>query len=125
MLYTSVGSYGNAAKVATDEKFVFQRHVAHIKPDPDMVRPDFLVECLETPELRAQADRVATGIAQKTVTLKGLRSLELPVPPVELQDIFVCRKASIRSALLNHEAALTSLATLFASLQQRAFAGEL
>ncbi|MDW3207924.1 MAG: restriction endonuclease subunit S [Alphaproteobacteria bacterium] len=125
VLYTSVGSYGNAAKIVTDESFVFQRHVAHIKPDPALVRSDFLVECLETPLLRVQADRVATGIAQKTVTLKGLRSFEVPVPPLEVQDEFVRHKEALRVAAGHQAAALTRTELLFASLQQRAFAEEL
>ena len=80
VLYTCVGSYGNAAVVTRDDRFIFQRHIAQIKPDTTRTNPIFIAFCLETQELKRQADKVATGIAQKTVTLKGIKSFSVPVP---------------------------------------------
>jgi type I restriction enzyme S subunit len=85
VLYTAVGSYGNAAAVATNRRFLFQRHVAHIKPLLDCVDPRFLAFALNSPSVRRQADRVAKGAAQKTVTLSDLKEFLVPCPPLTEQ----------------------------------------
>jgi type I restriction enzyme S subunit len=85
VLYTAVGSYGRTAVVRSSERFLFQRHIAHIKPDPSLVNPDFLSHLLSSPIVREQADRVAKGVAQKTVTLSDLKSFEIVCPPLPEQ----------------------------------------
>lgn len=85
VLYTAVGSYGNAAVVPTGRTFVFQRHIAQLKPRRDLVDPAYLSQILETPPVRRQADRLARGIAQKTVTLASLKQFQIPVPTLSEQ----------------------------------------
>jgi type I restriction enzyme S subunit len=67
----------------------------------------------------------APEFAQKNINLAILRELSIPVPPITLQQDFTSRVIEIdrlRSAYRDH---LTKLEALFASLQQRAFHGEL
>ncbi|MGQ3354437.1 MAG: restriction endonuclease subunit S [Phreatobacter sp.] len=85
VLYTAVGSYGHAAVVPEGKAFVFQRHIAHLKLRHDLVDANYLSRMLETPPVRRQADKLARGVAQKTVTLSSLRSLEIPLPPLDEQ----------------------------------------
>lgn len=125
VLYTAVGSYGNSAVVKNTEKFVFQRHIAQIKPDLTKLNPVFLSYCLESASLRRQADKVATGIAQKTVTLRGLKSFVIPSPPLVEQEVFAGRIEKISKTMLSEQESLKQFNDLFASLQQRAFKGEL
>ncbi|HDQ3853306.1 restriction endonuclease subunit S [Escherichia coli] len=79
VLYTVTGSYGIPIIVDNNEPFCVQRHVAILK------------SCSNTPitYLRylflskysyAYAEKFATGIAQKTVPLTGLRLMPIPVP---------------------------------------------
>lgn len=49
----------------------------------------------------------------------------IPIPPLALQQTFATRIQAIESLKTTHRSALTELDELFASLQQRAFAGEL
>jgi type I restriction enzyme S subunit len=83
VLYTAVGSYGNSAVVPHGKTFVFQRHIAHIKPNRNLLDAAYLSQMLETPPLKRQADRAARGVAQKTVTLSSLRKFEIPLPPLD------------------------------------------
>jgi type I restriction enzyme S subunit len=106
VLYTAVGSYGNAARIETTEKFIFQRHVAHIKPDRKVLDSAFLSYVLEAPDLRRQADKTATGLAQKTVTLEQLKGFSIPVPPSMLSTPSLA--ASPRSTSSKRTTALTS-----------------
>ena len=73
ILYTTVGSYGNVARVKSDQLFCFQRHIAHIKPNFDKVNPKFLEKMLSSYGVRRQADRLLRGVAQKTLNLKDLK----------------------------------------------------
>lgn len=54
-----------------------------------------------------------------------LRGLIVPIPPVDLQQAFATRIASIEALKATHRRALAALDALFASLQQRAFTGAL
>ncbi len=85
VLYTVVGSYGKPAMVRNSQPFAFQRHVAHLKPNRDLLDPEYLELILEAPEVKRQADERVTGVAQKTLILRELRSLQIPLPPLAEQ----------------------------------------
>lgn len=121
VLYTAVGSYGHTAVVPNGPRFVFQRHIAHLKPRRDAILPDFLALALESSGAKAQADRLARGVAQKTVTLGALKNLSLPVPSLQRQAEFVSVLQTIRENADCMEQALEYSEGLFASLQSRAF----
>jgi len=125
VLYTAVGSYGNSAVVNTSQKFVFQRHIAHLKPLPMRILPFYLSVALESPKIRAQADKVARGVAQKTVTLESLKKLIVPLPSVKRQQEFVRLAQLVRDNALDMRDSQFFLDTLFSSLQHRAFSGQL
>lgn len=125
VLYTTVGSYGNAAIVETTKKFAFQRHIAHIKPDPKKADSVFISAMIQSYGVRRQVDKVAKGVAQKTVNLSDLKNLVVFAPPLPLQKTFATRIAAIEALKSTHRAALAELDALFASLQHRAFSGTL
>lgn len=125
VLYTTVGSYGNAALVNSNRKFCFQRHIAHIKPDRNKVIPEFLWAMMNSPGVRRQADKQARGVAQKTLNLGELKSFLVFSPSFPEQERFVklIRKVgSVKEGFaIGNEASLQ----LFRSTSQRAFRGEL
>ncbi len=125
VLYTTVGSYGNAAIVTDEKRFAFQRHIAHIKPDRSKTNSLFIAAMIQSIGVRRQVDKVAKGVAQKTVNLADLKGLTVLAPPLALQQTFATRIQAIESLKTTHRTALSELDALFASLQQRAFAGEL
>ena len=81
VLYSAVGSYGVAAEVLTKEKFMFQRHIAHIKPVKNVVSSTYIMLSLNSPFSLSQAHKLARGVAQKTVILTLLRRFNLALPP--------------------------------------------
>jgi type I restriction enzyme, S subunit len=125
VLYTTVGSYGNAAVVRTTERFAFQRHIAHIKPDISRATPTFIAAMIQSTGVRRQVDKVAKGVAQKTVNLADLKNLLVFTPPLHLQQTFATRIQGVEALKASHRTALQELDRLFASLQHRAFSGEL
>lgn len=54
-----------------------------------------------------------------------VREIRIPHPPIHLQNIFATRIEAVEALKAIHRRALAALDSLFASLQQRAFAGEL
>jgi type I restriction enzyme S subunit len=86
VLYSVTGSFGIPALVGTDEAFVFQRHIAILKPSLKRTSGHFLSLMLRAPQILEQAKAVATGTAQLTVPLSGLRRFKLPAPNLSEQD---------------------------------------
>lgn len=88
ILYTTVGSYGNVAIVKNENKFCFQRHIALIKPNRKIVTSNFLAVMLRSKFIRQQVDKVAKGVAQKTVNLSDLSKLDIICPSIKEQQKF-------------------------------------
>lgn len=78
VLYTIVGSYGIPIVVDDAREFCFQRHMALLKPKSIDTR--FLWYLLQTDEMYNKATEIATGTAQLTVPIKGLRQLSFLIP---------------------------------------------
>jgi type I restriction enzyme S subunit len=75
--------------------------------------------------LQPTLERLAPESAQKNINLATLRHLPVPTPPQQQQVVFADTVELIRAARRLHATSLTQLDTLFASLQHRAFNGEL
>ena len=127
ILYTIVGSYGIPVMVDTDKKFCFQRHMALLKPKDIYNR--FLWRQLQTQSFFEQATSIATGTAQLTVPIKGLRKLIVKCPTlpeqhsiVRLIDDLLAREHAAQQAA---EQALASIDLMKKSILARAFRGEL
>lgn len=124
ILYTTVGAtYGFAAIVGQFTEFCFQRHVAHIKPNKDIVLPKFLELVMQLPTIKAQADRKVRGAAQPTLNLKELREFTLLLPPLPLQQTFADRVQQIEDLKQSMTASLRELEHNFNALMQQAFGG--
>jgi type I restriction enzyme S subunit len=126
ILYTTVGSYGHVALVKDSfPDFCFQRHIAHIKPNPNKIIPEFLYYQLQTSGVRHLADLAVKGIAQKTLNLKDLKQFELIVPPEDKQLELIRYMKHQYMALTDIEGMKVEHEMLFNSLMQKAFKGEL
>jgi type I restriction enzyme S subunit len=69
--------------------------------------------------------RLQRGVRQKNLNLSMVREIRIPAPTLALQKTFATRIQAIEALKATHRTALAQLDALFASLQQRAFAGEL
>lgn len=82
ILYSVVGSYGVPVVVDVERDFCFQRHIAILKPNHDVIDSEFLCWMLDAPQVLDQAHKVVTGSAQQTLALTYLRKLTFPFPPL-------------------------------------------
>jgi len=129
ILYTVTGSFGIPVVVNTTRPFCFQRHIAIIKPNSNLINYRFLSFYLESPQIFKHASDVATGTAQKTVSLSSLRNFELSVPSLKEQAVIVHRVEQLFAYADTIEKqvnnALTRVNNLTQSILAKAFRGEL
>ncbi|WP_213379405.1 restriction endonuclease subunit S [Allochromatium tepidum] len=106
------------------EECYFQKALHRARPDRRLAAPDYLAWLLWFLVKRGGL----SGVTSATIAhLTGEKLAVLPtmLPPVDLQRLFVCRVAGIKTLATNQRASLHQLDALFASLQHRAFRGEL
>ena len=128
VLYTVTGSYGIPVIVKEEKEFCFQRHIGLVRPNNN-TDSNWLYYLLMSPQVFKQADEGATGTAQKTVSLKLLRSLRVPKVPLKEQVNmveglnFMHQKSKQLTEIYTRK--LESLDELKKSILQKAFSGEL
>ncbi|WP_181944098.1 restriction endonuclease subunit S, partial [Klebsiella pneumoniae] len=107
ILYTVTGSFG--------------------KPNSNLINYRFLLFYLESPQIFKHASDVATGTAQKTVSLSSLRNFELSVPSLKEQAVIVHRVEQLFAYADTIEKqvnnALTRVNNLTQSILAKAFRG--
>jgi type I restriction enzyme S subunit len=89
----------------------------------DSLRPLYLMHALL--RSREQLRDLSTGSTHKTIYMRVAEQFRVLVPPVALQDEFVSRIGALTSFKLGLMNSATTTDCLFASLQYRAFRGEL
>jgi type I restriction enzyme S subunit len=87
--------------------------------------PRFLSAYLASPAGQRQIQRQNRQAVKAGLNFDDIRSFVIPIPPVELQHAFARRLAAVEDLKGRHRTALAELDALFASLQHRAFRGEL
>lgn len=86
VLYSVVGSFGKPVLMRENAEFVFQRHIAILRPKSDVLSSRFLYATMLSPAFYALADAAAVGTAQRTVSLSSLRGMEISLPPLPIQQ---------------------------------------
>ena len=88
IILSTVGSYGHPAVVKTDRKFLFQRHIAYLKPISSVINSIYLHSAILSNDAQRQIEERVKGIAQKTLNLSEIRKITIPIAPIPLQQQF-------------------------------------
>lgn len=105
---------------------IHQNHVFRVRLRSEELTPlvlNWLVGSQRGKKYFLRSAKQTTGIA--SINMTQLRGFPLLVPPLPLQRDFANRIASIEKLITTNRASVAKLDTLFASLQHRAFLGEL
>lgn len=121
ILLSTVGSYGHPAVVVEERKFLFQRHIAYLKPKRSLVNSFYLHGALLAPEGQRQIEEKVKGIAQKTLNLSEIRKIMIPIPSIEEQNSFESFIKHTDKSKLEVKESLKKLETLKKSLMQKYF----
>ena len=125
VLITIMGTCGRCAVVPDDIPVAINtKHLCCISVDRQRMTPIFLhTYFLQHPIARKYLEQTAKGAIMSGLNLGIIKAMPIPVPPLPLPQTFATRVQSIEALKATHRAALAQLDALFASLQQRAFAG--
>ena len=107
------------------EEALFECHLIRVSPRTDVVNPMFLNLQLRSVPMRALLKSKSKTATMTTIDQKALSSVEVVVPPLELQRRFAAAVEFIEEQKARQRTHLAELDTLFASLQSRAFRGDL
>ena len=121
LLLSTVGSYGHPAVVTEDRKFLFQRHIAYLKPRHNMVNSFYLHSALLAPDGQRQIEEKVKGIAQKTLNLSEIKKIAVPLPTIEEQNQFEKFVNQTDKSKVAVQKSLDEAQLLFDSLMQQYF----
>lgn len=121
ILLSTVGSYGHPAIVKDKKKFLFQRHIAYLKPNHEMVYSEYLHSALLSCDVQRQIEEKVKGVAQKTLNLSEIKKISLPIPPMNTQRKFCKFVEQVNGGKSIIEHSLDKLEILEKALMQQYF----
>lgn len=126
IIYSRIGvNLGKARMVEVDFDFLASYSCCTIKPNREFVDATYLCSLLDSPFILRQAHKGVRAIAVPDLGMGEIKAFRMIVPPVELQREFARRVQAVEKLKTAQRASLAELDALFASLQHRAFRGEL
>ena len=127
VLITIMGTCGRCAVVPDDIPLAINtKHLCCITLNPLKCLPEFLhAFFLRHPMARGYLEQTSKGAIMSGLNMGLIKAMPISVPPLALQQTFATRIQAVEALKATHRAALAELDALFASLQHRAFAGQL
>ncbi|UOG91083.1 MAG: restriction endonuclease subunit S [Candidatus Thiothrix sulfatifontis] len=126
LLICEGGEVGRAAIWRQEGKEIFFQKALHrVRVNKSLTTPEYIQRYFWSMAKNGGFDSFANSATIPHLTGVKLKNLPLPLPPLDKQEKFAEIVESIEAQKERLQAHLTELDTLFASLQQRAFNGEL
>lgn len=132
LLFTRKNTYELVAACAlvrsTPERLLLPDLIFRFRLKPNaLIDPCFLHQLLIDPRKRREVQKLASGSASSmpNISKAKLQITPIEVPPLPLQQEFAKRIEAIEALKATQREAIAQLDALFASLQHRAFRGEL
>ncbi len=108
------------------EKTVFESNMMRFSIDETILNPNFLVALLCTNYIKRQILSCAKdAVNQSSINQQDVKSLEIYVPPIDLQTHYALIEKKIESIKAQYKVSINEFENLFGSLSQRAFKGKL
>ncbi|NMF58152.1 restriction endonuclease subunit S [Pseudanabaena yagii] len=105
---------------------IHQNHIFRVRIKLNELHPRFLMWLIGSKRGKSyflKSAKQTTGIA--SINMTQLKGFPVLIPPLQLQKEFAQRVEAVEKLKATHRASLSQLEALFASLQHRAFRGEL
>ena len=127
LLISCSGTIGRIAAVPLDaEPGVMNQALLKLELDESKILNDFFLSLWRSRPFEQRVLGMTHGTGMKNMkSMKELKSIKFLQPPLDLQHRFATIVESIEQQKAAHRSHLEEIDTLFASLQQRAFQGEL
>jgi type I restriction enzyme S subunit len=126
VLYIKDGATTGLAAINLYEfPFSMLSSLALLRTNTNRIESAYLCHWLNNPLVKQETVGGMAGVAIRRLTLAKIKAIGIPVPPIELQREFSRRVTAVEKLKAARRASLAELDALFASLQHRAFRGEL
>ena len=99
ILFSKDGTVGKTALINFDQDFVVLSSLAIITPDSNIVIPEYLYCLLSSEKFISAAIDHKTGVAIRRIVLKTLKTIQIPLPPLEIQKEIVAEIEGYRKVI--------------------------
>ena len=96
-----------------------------VRPHPDELSSIFLARTFSSESMKRLLEGLSQGVTMPNLNRTMIEGLKVELPPLNLQHRFATIVESVEQQKTSQRAHLAELDTLFASLQSRAFRGDL
>jgi type I restriction enzyme S subunit len=119
-----IGTIGSPVIVDFDPDFAI-KNVALIKFKNDLMNREFVRQVLDGSLFKSHVASKGRGGTQKFISLGDIRDFKIPLPSMDRQNAFAEVMRRLRAEVFRNMDVKHRTDSLFASLQHRAFAGDL
>lgn len=124
ILMPMIGTIGSPILVCIEPNFAI-KNMALIKFTKDSPHSQFILSFLKSDAFEKLIVSESKGGTQKFLSLGAIRGLQIPLPSHSLQQRFATSMAAVQLQTNRTLDSMSAMEILFASLQHRAFRGEL
>ena len=124
VVITTEAPMGEVALVP-EYKAAFAQRLLVLQPDETKVKSIYLMWALTMPFVIRQLRQRSTGSTVTGIRSREFKKVTLPIPSLDLQRRFAAIVESVEQQKASQRTHMAELDTLFASLQTRAFRGDL
>ena len=117
ILYTRVGSFGEAAVIDLDFDFAIFVSLTLLKPKKEIVLPRYLMHYLNSPKIKHLANNSTSGVGVQNLNVKVVREFPINLPPLDQQK----KIAAILDAADTYRQKTKALITKYDALTQSLF----
>lgn len=119
--------YGNVCIMddSYEEYYLNQRNAKLEIKSSEILNKYYLTYLLKFPEIKQRLTGISRGVRQANIANKDILNLEVPNPPIDVQNQFEMFVKQVDKLKFEMEKSLKELEDNFNSLMQRAFKGEL
>lgn len=127
IIITIMGTVGRSAVIPSNfPKAINTKHLACITLNKLIANPYFISYCIHKhPYVIQQLKSQSKGAIMDGLNLTIIKSIKIPLPPIEIQESFVNFMKQVDKLKFEMENSLKELENNFNSLMQKAFKGEL
>jgi type I restriction enzyme, S subunit len=95
VLVSKCGTIGRSKEVDVSYPFSIFVGLALLKPSRNLFATKYLEVLFNSPQMQSQFDNLSPGSTRRTLTLAGLKSAQIPVPPIAEQERIVKHAESL------------------------------
>jgi type I restriction enzyme S subunit len=105
---------------------IHQNHLIRVRVNESILNETYTSYFINSPGGRSQMFRAGkTTSGLNTISSRNVKEIEVPTPPVDLQNQFTLVVEKVEGIKTRYQASLSDLENLYGALSQKAFKGEL